>query len=253
MWQVDALSCRASGAPGSRRRLPLTAMERAPHRKSSLRWLRGRLNYANVAATLALFFAMTGGALAARHYLINSTKQINPKVLKKLRGRTGRTGATGKEGPFGKEGPAGPLGKEGPAGKRGAAVKEGKEGEPGPFVTTLPSGKTLTGVFQATDGLPANAKGFAEAPISFGFPLAAPPTVQVLQVKDPPTEQCPGSPESPSAAPGFLCLYTVASTGTVGAYNPITEASGAARNVAVAVAGLECEKTPCIAHLRGTC
>src|SRR2546423_15696216 len=125
MWQVDALSCRASGAPGSRRRLPLTAMERAPHRKSSLRWLRGRLNYANVAATLALFFAMTGGALAARHYLINSTKQINPKVLKKLRGRTGRTGATGKEGAVGKEGAPG---KEGAQGKEGPQGPEGVSG-----------------------------------------------------------------------------------------------------------------------------
>ena len=49
-----------------------------------------RLTYANVAATLALVLAMSGGALAASHYLINSTKQINPKVLKKLKGATGR-------------------------------------------------------------------------------------------------------------------------------------------------------------------
>jgi hypothetical protein len=46
---------------------------------------RKRLTYANVAATLALVFSMTGGALAAKHYLINSTGQINPKVLKKLK------------------------------------------------------------------------------------------------------------------------------------------------------------------------
>lgn len=46
--------------------------------------MRHRLSYANVAATLALVFSMSGGALAATHYLINSTKQINPKVLKKL-------------------------------------------------------------------------------------------------------------------------------------------------------------------------
>ena len=46
--------------------------------------MRRHVNYANIVATLALFFAMTGGALAAKHYLINSTKQINPKVLKKL-------------------------------------------------------------------------------------------------------------------------------------------------------------------------
>ncbi len=63
--------------------------------------MRRRLSYANVTATLALVFAMSGGALAANHYLINSTKQINPKVLKKLKGNAG---APGKEGPSGKEG-----------------------------------------------------------------------------------------------------------------------------------------------------
>ena len=51
--------------------------------------MRRRLSYANVTATLALVFAMSGGALAANHYLITSTKQINPKVLKKLTGKTG--------------------------------------------------------------------------------------------------------------------------------------------------------------------
>jgi hypothetical protein len=52
--------------------------------------IRRHLNYANVVATLALLFAMSGGALAASHYLINSTTQINPKVLKKLKGRSGQ-------------------------------------------------------------------------------------------------------------------------------------------------------------------
>jgi hypothetical protein len=44
--------------------------------------MRRHLNYANVVATLALVFAMSGGALAAKHYLVNSPKQISPKVLK---------------------------------------------------------------------------------------------------------------------------------------------------------------------------
>lgn len=46
--------------------------------------MRRHISYANVAATLALVLSMSGGALAASHYLINSTKQINPKVLKTL-------------------------------------------------------------------------------------------------------------------------------------------------------------------------
>jgi hypothetical protein len=230
----------------------LCAMERVPRPSFGLRWLRRHLNYANVIATLALFFAMTGGALAAKHYLINSTKQINPKVLKKLKGRTGRTGATGKEGSAGREGPAGPIGKEGRVGQRGPVGKEGKDGQPGPFVTTLPSGKTLTGVFQATDALPANAKGFAEATISFTFPLAAAPNVEVIQAGGAASEHCPGTVEAPSATAGYLCLYTTASTGPVATYNPVTEAIGATKNGAIASTELECAATPCNAHLVGT-
>lgn len=102
--------------------------------------MRRRLSYANITATLALFFAMSGGALAATHYLINSTSQINPKVLKTLRGDKGATGAAGPAGlagalgatgPVGPAGVAGPAGKEGPAGKQGPAGKEGPAGSEG--------------------------------------------------------------------------------------------------------------------------
>jgi hypothetical protein len=82
--------------------------------------LKPKLSYANVAATLALFFSMTGGALAAHHYLITSTKQISPKVIKVLRGKTGPTGPQGilgKDGVAGKEGKEGPKGEQGPPGQ----------------------------------------------------------------------------------------------------------------------------------------
>ena len=84
--------------------------------------MRRHVTYANVAATLALVLSMTGGALAAKHYLISSTKQISPKVLHQLRGNTGKTGspgATGKEGAQGKEGLKGGTGA---AGADGSAV-----------------------------------------------------------------------------------------------------------------------------------
>ena len=80
--------------------------------------MRKRLSYANVAATLALVFSMTGGAMAANHYLISSTKQIKPSILKKLKGNTGKTGKTGAAGG---PGTPGAQGKEGPQGKEGAA------------------------------------------------------------------------------------------------------------------------------------
>jgi hypothetical protein len=76
--------------------------------------VRKRITYANVAATLALVFAMSGGALAAKHYVITSTKQINPKVLRALKGKTGATGATGANGTPGPQGKEGKEGKEGP-------------------------------------------------------------------------------------------------------------------------------------------
>lgn len=84
--------------------------------------MRRHLSYANVIATLALVCSMTGGALAASHYLINSTRQINPKVLKALRGNRGPTGPAGQ---------AGPAGLTGPPGGKGADGSPGLAGEPG--------------------------------------------------------------------------------------------------------------------------
>ena len=58
-----------------------------------------------VISLIALFFAITGAGLAASHYVITSTRQISPKVLKKLekagpRGLPGATGAAGAAGTF---------------------------------------------------------------------------------------------------------------------------------------------------------
>jgi hypothetical protein len=78
--------------------------------------IKPKLSYANVAATLALVFSMTGSAIAAHHYLITSTKQISPKVISALKGKAGAMGLPGKEGPPGKEGAVGKEGQVGPAG-----------------------------------------------------------------------------------------------------------------------------------------
>jgi hypothetical protein len=87
------------------------------------------MSYANVAATLALVLAMSGGALAAGHYLISSTKQISPSVLAKLKGAAGKTGATGASGPAG---PAGPTGTSATPGVKGEPGGTGPRGEAGP-------------------------------------------------------------------------------------------------------------------------
>jgi hypothetical protein len=92
--------------------------------------IRKHLSYANVVATMALVFAMSGGALAASHYLITRTTQIKPSVLKKLKGSTG---------PAGPKGSTGAQGAPGAAGSPGTPGANGLEGPPGPGakVTTL--------------------------------------------------------------------------------------------------------------------
>ena len=111
------------------------------------------LSYANVTATLALVVSMSSGALAANHYLINSASQINPKVLKTLKGNSGAPGPQGPAGQAGKEGTAGKdgvagkegvPGREGTAGKEGLPGKEGKEGKQGPEGKEGREGKVST-------------------------------------------------------------------------------------------------------------
>jgi hypothetical protein len=147
-------------------------------------WIRRRFNYANVTATLALFFAMTGGALAASHYLITSTKQIKPSVLSALKGKAGVAGATGPvgaagaagaqglQGSAGVKGETGASGSQGPEGKAG---KEGKEGSPWTAGGKLPAGKTETGTWafgaSMTEGTTAYAEHRALVPLSFNIPL----------------------------------------------------------------------------------
>jgi hypothetical protein len=107
----------------------------------------------NIVAWLALFVAMGGTSMAASHYIITSTKQIKPSVIRQLRGARGAKGAKGAGGLQGVSGPEGPpgkegsQGKEGPQGKEGRAVtevkegKEGLEGKPGKEGKEGPQGK----------------------------------------------------------------------------------------------------------------
>src|SRR5262249_342423 len=80
-----------------------------------MRWVSRHLTYVNVVATLALVFALGGSAVAAKHYMITSTSQIKPSVLKKLHGAKGARG------------PAGLSGLEGAAGAKGADQPESTE------------------------------------------------------------------------------------------------------------------------------
>ncbi|MGO9489674.1 MAG: hypothetical protein ACLQBB_11665 [Solirubrobacteraceae bacterium] len=154
--------------------------------------MRKHLTYANLTATLALVFAMSGGALAASHYLINSTHQINPKVLGQLRGARGRTGAVGSIGPVGPQGVTGPPGPKGSRGETGIAGYE-----------QLPSGKSISGDFEMQGTAEAKTLGGAA---TFSVPLAAsiPATNVYVLAVGVVNAECTGIGH---AARGVLCIY----------------------------------------------
>lgn len=162
--------------------------------------VRRHLGYANVVATMALVFSMSGGALAASHYLINSTRQIKPSVLKALKGKPGPRGLTGAAGA---------------TGATGAAGAAGSPGTPGSFSTTLSSGQTIRGAYN-TGGTATGAGGLANTSISFLSLLPAEPTVVIVKEKESPPSECPGTVSLPQAKPGFLCIYEEAEHNTGG-------------------------------------
>jgi Collagen triple helix repeat (20 copies) len=183
--------------------------------------IRKRITYTNVAMTLALVFAMSGGAYAASKYLITSTKQISPKVLKQLKGKNGTNGKAGASGPAGSQGPVGPAGKDGVNGIGGANGTNGTDGasvtnkaltaadaacnkEGGSEFTAAESKKTTAcnGSPWTVGGLPKGAtetgewtisqfvnegggEEIAAASISFNVPLAAALAVSKVHLIEP--------------------------------------------------------------------
>jgi Collagen triple helix repeat (20 copies) len=199
-----------------------------------------RISFAHVAMTIAVVFAMTGGAYAATKIVITSIKQISPKVVKQLTGKTGpagpagRAGATGPAGAPGATGPVGATGSTGPAGSTGGTGTAGKEGSPWTAGGTLPSGKTETGVWglAAQPGFIAKSVEFAYAPISFAIPLKASLAEGKVHIllpgeKGAGGKTCPttSSVSQPEAEPGNLCIFEregVFNLGGIGTYAPGT-------------------------------
>ena len=148
--------------------------------------MRRHLSFANVVATLALVFAMSGGAYAAKHYLITSTKQIKPSVLAALHGKQG------------------PSGGPGAAGAPGAKGDRGPQGPQGTYPTVLPSGQSESGVWGGGYTTQGASEPYRE-PASFAIPLAAPIAVgHAIYVAGASAPHCSGRGQ---AERGFLCVY----------------------------------------------
>lgn len=90
-------------------------------------------------------FAITGGAFAARRYLITTPNQIKPgtiavsnlsprvrAMLSRVGGPPGPAGPQGPEGPAGPAGPQGAPGNQGMQGNVGARGNQGAQGDIGP-------------------------------------------------------------------------------------------------------------------------
>jgi hypothetical protein len=98
-------------------------------------FVRRRLSYANVVASLALFLALGGAAFAATQLPRNSvgTGQLKPeavtsgKIAKKTRNQL-----MGAQGPAGPQGKTGAKGSKGSTGARGATGVKGDTGARGP-------------------------------------------------------------------------------------------------------------------------
>src|SRR5665213_2666948 len=151
---------------------------------------RKRTSYANVVSTLALVLAIGGGtAWAAHHYLITSTNQIKPSVLRKLHGANGHKGTNGTNGSNGATGATGVTG------ATGANLTS---------QTPLPSGQSESGFYAAAGG--TSTSGFIGTGISYVQPLtAAIPDANVIWNKAATTSiHCPGYGR---ADRGYLCLY----------------------------------------------
>ena len=194
--------------------------------------IRKRLTYANVAMTLALVFAMSGGAYAASKYIITSTKQIKPSVLKSLKGKAGAAGAAGAQGAQGLKGEPGAsvTGKEGGPGKDGVsvtgaaasvleckaggvkytsasganAVCNGETGATGPQ-GPLQSGKSEYGVWSDFGNNVNGVKVYLSIP--FTLPLESKPVGAEFVAFEGTGTHCTGSAAAPTAPAGYLCVY----------------------------------------------
>ncbi len=171
-----------------------------------MKFVRGRLTYANVMSSIAVFLVVAGGTAFAAAELGKNT--VGTKQLKKEAVSLAKINSAAKKALKGATGPAGPAGAKGDKGEKGERGEKGDKGdrgEPGPLLETLPSGKTLKGAYTYAGHY---VSGYRPTDlIGYPVPLNFTPTSHVIAVAGAPTAQCPGTAENPLAAPGSLCVY----------------------------------------------
>ncbi len=170
--------------------------------------LTDSLTYANVVSTVGLFLLLGGGAYAASRLPVNTvgTKQLKNNAVTWAKIKNGViTSSKIREGSLLRQDFAVGQLSAGPQGAAGEKGEKGKQGEPGPLVTSLPSGKSLRGIFSFA-GHGTSGSNPTE-PISYQFPIASGPTTNVIGVSAKATSACPGSAKDPRAEPGNLCVY----------------------------------------------
>jgi hypothetical protein len=118
--------------------------------------VRQHLSYANVVATLALVFAMSGGAIAATGGFTAASSSVKAcvaanGVLKVLTGKKCKGGQ--KAVSWNQQGPAGPQGATGSAGATGPQGTPGVPASPNTTVAHATSADTATSALTANNAL----------------------------------------------------------------------------------------------------
>jgi hypothetical protein len=148
--------------------------------------MRRHVSYANVAATLALVFAMSGGAIAATGGFSSGGKLqacVNEEgTLKLLKSgkhckkgqKTVAWNMTGPAGPAGTKGAtgSGTPGTLGATGKEGPQGKEGTKGSPGPGIKWAVVKGDGTSIIAQSGGISISSHFTGGYYLNFGSPVA---------------------------------------------------------------------------------
>ena len=149
----------------------------------AVRKILGRLTYANVMATVAVFIALGGAGYAAIKLPKNSVgaKQLRRRAVTPAKLSPASISAlAGARGPAGPQGPAGAQGLTGPQGPAGV---QGIKGDPGTPATSLLASVSATG--QLLGGSGATEAGQVEKAYEVNFDRDVSDCIYQVEVAEP--------------------------------------------------------------------